>query len=105
MQRIMKEKKELESNPPTSFLLYPMNDDVFEWHFTLMGTPDSDYDGGLYHGRIILPKNYPLSAPDLIFMTVSLSSHLAFRPIRSRNQNLPIDDKIPSRTLESCLDR
>jgi ubiquitin-conjugating enzyme E2 J1 len=70
MQRIMKEKKELETNPPSQFLLYPMEDDVFEWHFTLLGTEDSDYAGGLYHGRILLPKNYPLSPPDLIFMTV-----------------------------------
>lgn len=69
-QRILKEKKELETNPPSDFLLYTMPEDIFEWHFTLMGAPDSDYQGGLYHGRILLPKNYPLSPPDIIFMTV-----------------------------------
>lgn len=47
------------------------DDDLFSWYFTLRGAPDSDYEGGLYHGKIILPNNYPLSAPDLIFITVS----------------------------------
>jgi len=77
VQRILKERKDIENNPPGNFVLYPMPDDVFEWHFTLMGAPETDYEGGLYHGRIILPKNYPLSPPDLIFMTVCsvLTSH------------------------------
>ena len=72
MQRIMKEKREIEANPPTQFTLYPLHDDLFEWHFTLTGPVDTDYEGGLYHGRIILPKNFPLSPPDIIFMTVVL---------------------------------
>ena len=30
-------------------------DNIFEWHFTIHGTPNSDYEGGIYHGRILLP--------------------------------------------------
>lgn len=70
VQRILKEKKEIEENPPGMLHLYPLEEDMFEWHFTLMGAPDTDYHGGLYHGRIILPKQYPLAPPDIIFMTV-----------------------------------
>lgn len=72
LDRILKEKKEIQANPPADFLLYTLEEDLFEWHFTLMGAPDSDFEGGLYHGRIVLPKNYPLSPPDIIFMTVTL---------------------------------
>ncbi len=68
--RILKERKEIETNPPTEFTLYPLPEDNYEWHFTMMGPADTDYEGGLYHGRIILPKNFPLSPPDIIFMTV-----------------------------------
>jgi len=35
------------------------------WHFTLRGYPDSLYDGGLYHGVIKLPSDYPLKPPDV----------------------------------------
>lgn len=40
-----------------------------EWHFTLRGPPDSPFEGGLYHGRIVLPKNYPFAPPSLMLLT------------------------------------
>ena len=48
-----------------------MNTNLFEWHFTLRGVKGSDYENGLYHGKIILPEEYPLKAPDLVFLTKS----------------------------------
>ncbi|KAF3844196.1 hypothetical protein F7725_013537 [Dissostichus mawsoni] len=35
-------------------------DNLFEWHFSVRGPPDSDFDGGVYHGRIVLPPEYPM---------------------------------------------
>jgi ubiquitin-conjugating enzyme E2 J1 len=49
----------------------------------MRGTPGSEYEGGkhrpcanyladkigLYHLRILLPPSYPMSAPDILFMT------------------------------------
>ena len=40
-----------------------------EWHFTLRGPPDSPFEGGMYHGRIVLPKNYPFAPPSLMLLT------------------------------------
>lgn len=34
------------------------------------GTPDSDFDGGVYHGRIVLPPEYPMKPPSIILLTV-----------------------------------
>lgn len=69
-KRIMKELRELTLDPPENFLVIVNPDNIFEWHFTIKGAPDSDYDGGLYHGKIILPESYPLKPPDLLFLTV-----------------------------------
>ncbi|CDJ48677.1 ubiquitin-conjugating enzyme e2, putative [Eimeria brunetti] len=33
------------------------------------GPPDSPFEGGLYHGRIVLPKNYPFAPPSLMLLT------------------------------------
>ncbi|KAF9577984.1 Ubiquitin-conjugating enzyme E2 J1, partial [Lunasporangiospora selenospora] len=43
--------------------------DIFEWHFTIRGPEDTEFEGGLYHGRILLPNNYPFAPPNLMFLT------------------------------------
>ena len=49
-------------------------DNLFEWHFTIRGPADSEFDGGVYHGRIILPPEYPMKPPSIILLTVSLGT-------------------------------
>lgn len=38
---------------------------MFEWHFTFLGAKDSPFEGGLYHGSITLPPDYPQSGPSV----------------------------------------
>lgn len=45
-------------------------DNLFEWHFTIRGPPGTDFDGGVYHGRIILPPEYPMKPPSIVMLTV-----------------------------------
>ncbi|KAI6220395.1 Ubiquitin-conjugating enzyme E2 J1-like protein [Aphelenchoides fujianensis] len=33
------------------------------------GSPDTDYAGGIYHGRIVLPHDYPMKPPHLLLLT------------------------------------
>lgn len=47
---------------------------MFEWHFTVRGPRDSDFDGGFYHGRIVLPPEYPMRPPSIMLLTVSIES-------------------------------
>ncbi len=68
-RRLINEKKKIETTPSSYFFVQPNHDNLFEWHFTLRGLKDTDYEGGLYHGKIILPDEYPLKAPDLVFLT------------------------------------
>ncbi len=30
-----------------------------EWHYTIDGPKDSPYEGGLYHGKLTFPSQYP----------------------------------------------
>lgn len=52
------------------FLSLFLQDNLFEWHFSVRGPPDSDFDGGVYHGRIVLPPEYPMKPPSIILLTV-----------------------------------
>ena len=67
----MTEARQLTMDPDPMFTAAPVKDDLFLWHFTIKGTPDSPFEGGIYHGKITFPNNYPLSPPDIMFMTPS----------------------------------
>jgi ubiquitin-conjugating enzyme E2 J1 len=66
----VKEASELAANASADYHAEPLEDNLFEWHFTLRGPPEpSPYEGGVYHGRIILPPAYPLRPPSFRFLT------------------------------------
>lgn len=49
-------------------------------HGTLLSVDPkgSPFEGGVYHGRIVLPNNYPIGAPDFYFLTVFVVSGINF---------------------------
>ena len=49
-------------------------DNLFEWHFTIRGPPDSPFANGLYHGRILLDSDYPFKPPNFMLLTVRSTS-------------------------------
>lgn len=68
VKRLMREACEL-SESTEEYSAHPLEDNLFEWHFTIRGPPDSEFDGGIYHGRIILPNEYPMKPPNIILLT------------------------------------
>ncbi|XP_064025522.1 ubiquitin-conjugating enzyme E2 J1 [Pogoniulus pusillus] len=70
VKRLMKEAAELK-DPTDHYHAQPLEDNLFEWHFTVRGPPDSDFDGGIYHGRIVLPPEYPMKPPSIILLTAN----------------------------------
>jgi ubiquitin-conjugating enzyme E2 J1 len=65
----MREAKELR-NPTYQYYAQPLEDNLFEWHFTVRGPPESPYEGGIYHGRIMFPAEYPMKPPSVMLLTV-----------------------------------
>jgi hypothetical protein len=55
---------------PTPHLLRPTQDNIFEWHFTVRGPSGTPFEGGVYHGRILLPAEYPFKPPNIVWLTV-----------------------------------
>lgn len=65
----MREACEL-AEPTEEYHACPLDDNLFEWHFTVKGPPSTEFEGGYYHGRILLPSQYPMQPPNIILMTV-----------------------------------
>eukprot|EP00752_Nemacystus_decipiens_P014644 g13041.t1 len=69
IKRIHADVRELMKDPSDQYHAAPFESNLFEWHFTIRGPPDTEFEGGVYHGRIILPPEYPFRPPDIMFMT------------------------------------
>jgi len=70
VKRLMNELLEIQRHPSDDFRTEPSSEsNLFEWHFTIRGAPDSPFSGGLYHGRIVLPEDYPKKPPDIYMLT------------------------------------
>jgi ubiquitin-conjugating enzyme E2 J1 len=65
----MKEFRDLKEDPSPEFVAFPLESDLFEWHFTVRGPPSDGFKGGRYHGRIIFPADYPFKPPNFVFLT------------------------------------
>jgi len=68
MKRIMREARELRA-PTDQYSAHPLEDNVYEWHFTIAGPAGTAFEGGRYHGRILLPTEYPMKPPSIIMLT------------------------------------
>ncbi|XP_065908567.1 ubiquitin-conjugating enzyme E2 J1-like isoform X2 [Dysidea avara] len=64
----MREAKELQA-ATSLYYAQPLEDNLFEWHFTVQGPKDTAFQGGRYHGRILLPPDYPMKPPSIIMLT------------------------------------
>ncbi|KIM48858.1 hypothetical protein M413DRAFT_438033, partial [Hebeloma cylindrosporum] len=69
VKRIMQEARELANDPCTDYSAGPLEDDIFEWHCTLRGPAGTEFEGGLYHFRILLPAEYPFRPPSIMILT------------------------------------
>ncbi|KAL2530631.1 Ubiquitin-conjugating enzyme E2 32 [Forsythia ovata] len=71
VKRILQEVREMQSNPTDDFMSLPLEENIFEWQFAIRGPQDTEFEGGIYHGRIQLPSEYPFKPPSFMLLTPS----------------------------------
>lgn len=59
----------MQSNPSDDFMSLPLEENIFEWQFAIGGPRDTEFEGGIYHGRIQLPAEYPFKPPSFMLLT------------------------------------
>ncbi|TMW66131.1 hypothetical protein Poli38472_003896 [Pythium oligandrum] len=69
IKRIQGDVREMMKDPSDQYYAAPLEDNMFDWHFTLRGPPDTEFEGGIYHGRILLPADYPFKPPNIMLLT------------------------------------
>ena len=92
---VMQELKEVQNDSSADYLAEAVEDNIFEWHYVIRGPADSEFavrppqqltpsclleakgclmpsggqQGGIYHGRILLPADYPFKPPSFMMLT------------------------------------
>jgi ubiquitin-conjugating enzyme E2 J1 len=69
VKRLLSEWRALANQPEKDFVACPLGDDLFLWHFTIKGPRATSFEGGVFHGKIEFPPQYPLKPPDIYFFT------------------------------------
>lgn len=71
MKRLQKEiqmYKNEEFKFPNLILRYDESN-ILNWYFIVYDLVDTPFENGVYFGKISLPREYPLKAPDFVFIT------------------------------------
>ena len=78
-KRLQRELKALHKNPLThpKITAQPNESNILEWHYVLEGPaddPKSPYKGGIYHGKLVFPKEYPYKVSQTV-QAISMHTH------------------------------
>ena len=70
LKRLQKELENFNKEDPEGFTAGPIDDaDMYKWEATFPGPEDSPYKGGIFELRIEFQKDYPISRPNVEFIT------------------------------------
>jgi hypothetical protein len=56
-------------DPVPHLTAHPNSSNLLEWHFSLEGAAGTDFEGGVYHGRLVFPPTYPFKPPSIAMLT------------------------------------
>ena len=54
LKRLRKEYIAIKKNPPANIRAAPLDTNMLEWHYVIEGIKGSVYEGGWYHGMMII---------------------------------------------------
>ncbi|KAG0436444.1 Ubiquitin-conjugating enzyme E2 11 [Dictyocoela muelleri] len=67
--RIHKEIREMQEDPPANCSAGPLPGELDKWHATIIGPEGTPYENGIFELYITLPATYPFSPPKVRFLT------------------------------------
>ncbi|KHN83944.1 Adaptin ear-binding coat-associated protein 2 [Toxocara canis] len=69
--RLKKDYSKLLRDPVPYVLAAPLHSNILEWHYVIRGAPSTPYEGGIYHGKLIFPPDFPFKPPAIYMLTPS----------------------------------
>nr|ACO14974.1 Ubiquitin-conjugating enzyme E2 J2 [Caligus clemensi] len=100
--RLRQDYIRLKKDPLPYIAAEPLPSNLLEWHYVVTGPENSPYQGGLYHGKLVFPMEFPFKPPSIYMITPNGRFHTQQRLCLSISDFHP-DMWNPSWTLGSIL--
>jgi ubiquitin-conjugating enzyme E2 J2 len=73
IRRLTKELAAMQKDPikQPKIAVAPNESNMLEMHYVIEGSTGTPYEGGVYHGKLLFPKQYPLKPPGVMMLTPS----------------------------------
>ena len=59
----------MTQDPVPYIVAEPLPSNILEWRYVVTGPEDSLYRGGLYHGKLVFPSEFPFKPPSIFMIT------------------------------------
>jgi len=69
--RLRQDYMRIKQDPVPYLTAEPLPSNIREWHYVVTGPRDSLYAGGLYHGKLVFPPEFPFRPPSIYMHTPS----------------------------------
>jgi len=69
VSRLKMDYMRLKKDPVPYIIAEPLPSNLLEWHYVVRGPEDSPYKGGLYHGKLVFPSEFPFKPPSIYMIT------------------------------------
>ena len=69
IKRLQKEYRDLVKDPIPNCVIGSNENNILECYFLFKGDKDTPYYGGIYMGKLLLPKEYPWKPPQIFMIT------------------------------------
>ncbi|XP_067006170.1 ubiquitin-conjugating enzyme E2 J2 isoform X2 [Anabrus simplex] len=66
--RLKQDYLRLKRDPVPYVVAEPLPSNILEWHYAVKGPEGTPYEGGVYHGKLVFPREFPFKPPS-IYMT------------------------------------
>jgi len=69
LSRLRQDYLRLKKDPLPYIVAEPVANNILEWHYIVRGPESSAYAGGLYHGKLKFPSEFPFKPPSIYMIT------------------------------------
>nr|CAD7457695.1 unnamed protein product [Timema tahoe] len=69
--RLKQDYLRLKKDPVPYVVAEPVPSNILEWHYVVKGPENTPYDSGLYHGKLVFPREFPFKPPSIYMTTPS----------------------------------
>ena len=92
----------IQKEPLPFITAHPLPSNILEWHYVIKGPPESPYEGGYYHGKLVFPDQFPFRPPAIYMLTPNGRFKINYRLCLSISDYHP-ENWNPSWTVSGIL--